>query len=66
MKQIDMPNLAIVIIISSCFLLLPSGHGFKLSPVIGKMLCELALDLPPSYDLSPFKVNRFQNIGAKL
>jgi hypothetical protein len=44
----------------------PSGHGFKLSPVIGKILSELALDLPPSYDLSPFKIHRFQSVVAKL
>lgn len=32
------------------------GHGFKLSPVIGKILCKLAMGERPSYDLSPFKV----------
>ena len=36
-----------------------AGHGFKLSPVIGKILSELALGLPPSYDLSLFKLSRF-------
>ena len=41
------------------------GHGFKLSPVIGKILCELALDMPPSYDLAPFAVERFST-RAKL
>jgi len=35
------------------------GHGFKLAPVVGKLLSELALDLPPSYDLKPFKMDRF-------
>ena len=49
------------------FLCFPyKGHGFKLSPVVGKILSELALDLPPSYDLSPFEVKRFLNVGAKL
>ena len=38
----------------------PKGHGFKLGPVIGKILSELVLDLQPSYDLSPFKINRLQ------
>ncbi len=42
-----------------------AGHGFKLSPVVGKILSELALDLQPSYDLSPFKINRFKTY-AKL
>ena len=35
------------------------GHGFKLAPVVGKILSELALDLPPSYDLLSFKLDRF-------
>jgi len=39
--------------------ILYSGHGFKLAPVIGKILCEMTMDLPLSYDISPFAVNRF-------
>ena len=35
------------------------GHGFKLAPVVGKILSELALDLPPSYNLEPFVIDRF-------
>ncbi|XP_077466739.1 peroxisomal sarcosine oxidase isoform X1 [Stigmatopora argus] len=38
-----------------------SGHGFKFGPVIGKLLCELSLGEVPSYDLSPFRVSRFQS-----
>ncbi len=30
---------------------LHAGHGFKLAPVVGKIPTELALDLPPFYDL---------------
>ena len=45
--------------IMAIHLILPLGHGFKLAPVVGKILTELVLDLPPSYDLSPFKLNRF-------
>lgn len=37
-----------------------SGHGFKFGPVIGKLLCELSLGEVPSYDLSPFRIRRFQ------
>ncbi|XP_041052660.1 peroxisomal sarcosine oxidase [Carcharodon carcharias] len=37
-----------------------SGHGFKLAPVVGKILCELSTGKKPSYDLSPFKMLRFQ------
>ncbi|XP_033181413.1 peroxisomal sarcosine oxidase [Mastacembelus armatus] len=37
-----------------------SGHGFKFGPVIGKLLCELSLGQVPSYDLSLFRITRFQ------
>ncbi|XP_041949351.1 peroxisomal sarcosine oxidase-like [Alosa sapidissima] len=37
-----------------------SGHGFKFGPVVGKILCELSLGKVPSYDLSPFRIQRFQ------
>lgn len=36
-----------------------SGHGFKLSPVVGKVLAQLATGQDPSYDLSHFKIGRF-------
>ena len=52
----------------SFFIISPdhAGHGFKLSPVVGKILCDLALERPSTYDLSPFKISRFQSLGAKL
>ncbi|AWO98461.1 putative peroxisomal sarcosine oxidase [Scophthalmus maximus] len=37
-----------------------SGHGFKFGPIVGKILCELSLGEVPSYDLSPFRIRRFQ------
>ncbi|XP_075052942.1 peroxisomal sarcosine oxidase [Mixophyes fleayi] len=37
-----------------------SGHGFKLSPLVGKILSELASGKQPSYDLEPFRVTRFK------
>ncbi|XP_004593982.2 peroxisomal sarcosine oxidase [Ochotona princeps] len=40
-----------------------SGHGFKLSPVVGKILCELSMKLTPSYDLTPFRISRFPGLG---
>ncbi|XP_072031275.1 peroxisomal sarcosine oxidase-like [Amphiura filiformis] len=46
-----------------------SGHGFKLAPVIGKILCELAMGLPQSYDLQMFSLKRFdkqKRLPAKL
>ncbi|XP_033747868.1 peroxisomal sarcosine oxidase-like [Pecten maximus] len=36
-----------------------SGHGFKLAPVVGKLLCELVMNKTPSYDMSPFRIDRF-------
>ena len=42
------------------------SHGFKMSPVLGKILSELALGLPSSYDLSYFKINRFNVSKAFL
>lgn len=44
----------------SLFLLLIVGHGFKLAPVTGKLLSQLALDLEPDYDISPFRISRFE------
>lgn len=40
-----------------------SGHGFKLSPVVGKILYELSMKLTPSYDLTPFRISRFPRPG---
>ncbi|XP_004385410.1 peroxisomal sarcosine oxidase [Trichechus manatus latirostris] len=40
-----------------------SGHGFKLSPVVGKILYELSMKLTPSYDLTPFRISRFPGLG---
>lgn len=36
-----------------------TGHGFKLAPVIGKILTEIIMDLPLSYDVTPFQIKRF-------
>ncbi|XP_078536205.1 peroxisomal sarcosine oxidase [Lissotriton helveticus] len=38
-----------------------SGHGFKFSPVVGKILCELAMGKEPSHDLDHFRLSRFLN-----
>ncbi|KAK2507526.1 hypothetical protein MC885_003216 [Smutsia gigantea] len=40
-----------------------SGHGFKLAPVVGKILYELSMKLTPSYDLTPFRISRFPGLG---
>ncbi|XP_069082319.1 peroxisomal sarcosine oxidase isoform X2 [Pleurodeles waltl] len=36
-----------------------SGHGFKFSPVVGKILCELSMGKEPSHNLEPFRLARF-------
>lgn len=43
-----------IIVASAC-----SGHGFKFSSAIGKILSEMILDEPISFDLSPFNIGRF-------
>ncbi|XP_016158430.1 PREDICTED: peroxisomal sarcosine oxidase isoform X2 [Ficedula albicollis] len=44
-----------------------SGHGFKLAPVVGKLLCELSLGEEPSYNMAPFAISRFPGVlGAAL
>lgn len=40
-----------------------SGHGFKFTTLIGKMLSELALDGHTPYDTSLFKLSRFQGVA---
>ncbi|KAK4812213.1 hypothetical protein QYF61_009105 [Mycteria americana] len=39
-----------------------SGHGFKLAPVVGKLLCELSLGEEPSHSTAPFAVTRFPGV----
>ena len=46
----------------SCTLHYPStGHGFKLAPVVGKILTEMIMELPLSYDITRFSLKRFDN-----
>ena len=43
-------------------LILPfTGHGFKLAPVIGKILTEMIMELPLSYDITRFSLKRFSS-----
>lgn len=43
-----------IIIASPC-----SGHGFKFSSAIGKILCDMAMEKKPEFDLSVFSIARF-------
>jgi glycine/D-amino acid oxidase-like deaminating enzyme len=42
-----------------------SGHGFKLSPTVGKVLAQAALGLPTDVSLAPYDIGRFAT-GALL
>ncbi|MCE2530802.1 MAG: FAD-binding oxidoreductase [Acidimicrobiia bacterium] len=37
-----------------------SGHGFQQGPVVGEHLAELVLASEPTFDLSPFAMDRFE------
>ena len=37
-----------------------SGHGFKLSPAVGKVLAQAALGLPTDVPLAPYALERFR------
>lgn len=43
-----------VVLASPC-----SGHGFKFSSAVGEILADLATDIPPALDLTPFALGRF-------
>ena len=47
-----------IIIASPC-----SGHGFKFSSTIGKILCDMATEQPVQFDISPFKIDRFKKLN---
>ena len=36
-----------------------SGHGFKLSPVVGRLIAQSALGLPTDLPLAPYSLARF-------
>ena len=44
-----------IIIASPC-----SGHGFKFSSAIGKILCDMATNQPVQFNLLPFRIERFK------
>lgn len=37
-----------------------SAHGFQMGPVVGKLLCQLIVEGRSTFDLSPFRVGRFE------
>jgi len=38
-----------------------SGHGFMQSPAVGRAVAEELLDLEPSFDLAPYRLERFES-----
>ena len=42
-----------IILVSAC-----SGHGFKFSTAIGKILCDMIIEKPLSFDISVFNLQR--------
>ena len=42
-----------------------SGHGFKLAPMVGKTLAQMALGHELDIDMSPYKLSRFVD-GTQL
>jgi sarcosine oxidase len=49
-----------VLIVSPC-----SGHGFKFSGAIGEIIADLVTEGRTSFDLTPFRVNRFRETGDR-
>jgi sarcosine oxidase len=45
-----------IIIASPC-----SGHGFKFSSAVGKLLCDMSMEKPLSFDISVFNIARFDD-----
>jgi sarcosine oxidase subunit beta len=43
-----------------------SGHGFKLSPAVGELLAQTALELPTAVPLEPYALARFAPGGRRL
>lgn len=49
-----LPDAPQIVVASPC-----SGHGFKFASVMGEILSDLAMNLQPEFDLTPFKISRF-------
>ena len=50
------PSSKNIIIASPC-----SGHGFKFSSAVGKILSDMATGVSLDFDISPFNMKRFKN-----
>ena len=43
-----------------------SGHGFKMAPMVGKLMYEMISNQPSSYELSHFAIQRFSHRNSQL
>lgn len=43
-----------------------SGHGFKMAPVVGRILTQMVLGEKVSYDVIPFRLSRFTSPKSSL
>lgn len=50
------PSIENIIIASPC-----SGHGFKFSSMVGKVLSQMAIGVHPDIDINPFRMSRFNS-----
>jgi len=41
-----------------------SGHGYMLSPAVGRVMAELVLGIAPSLPIEPFSSERFRAVAA--
>ena len=39
-----------------------TGHGFGISPIVGKLLSEVAREEPTTLDISAFRYDRFHAV----
>ncbi|MEM9224489.1 MAG: FAD-dependent oxidoreductase [Pseudomonadota bacterium] len=42
-----------------------SGHGYALSPVIGRVICEIVNEMEPSVPIAAFDIERFAQLQAE-
>lgn len=61
-------NLEVTRVHSGCnkfLVLIFAGHGFKMAPVVGKILSQIALGEQTSYNIAPFRISRLRTPGLK-
>jgi sarcosine oxidase len=49
-----------IMLVSAC-----SGHGFKFVNVLAECVADMQMDKAPQFDLSPFRLGRFEGVNAR-